>query len=193
MAERGYTMPEILIVVSLIGILTSAAVPFTANTLDRQRTAAAARYVSGRLMHARFEAVARSRFVAVQFALRPDGYRMRTFVDGNGDGVLTRDINRGVDVPITPEVRLADLFSGVTFGICTGVTSIVAGDPFNAADPIQIGSSALLSFNPNGSSTGGTVYLRGRQLNQSAVRVLGATARSRIFNFDFGRTKWNAQ
>ena len=135
-------------------------------------------------------AVKRSTFVALQFVLKPDGYWFRLYQDGNRNGVLARDISRGVDPPVGVDERLDRQFPGVTFGICAGVTPVVPGDAFNASDPIQIGSSSLMSFNPNGSSTAGTLYIRGRCPNQFAVRVLGVTARARIFHFDVADSQW---
>jgi type II secretory pathway pseudopilin PulG len=189
-SDRGSSLLEALVVVTLIVILAATAVPLAQNSLDRSRTAGAASYVASRLMLARFEAVKRSTFVAVQFVQRPDGYWFRTYQDGNSNGVLARDINRGVDKPIGVDERLDRRFSGVTFGICPGVTPVVPGDPFDVNDPIQIGATTIMSFNPNGSSTAGTVYVRGPGLHQFAVRVLGVTSRARIFHFDFPDGKW---
>jgi prepilin-type N-terminal cleavage/methylation domain-containing protein len=189
-SERGYSLIEVLAVVTLAAILAAAAVPLAHNTLDRSRTAGAASYVASRLMLARLEAVKRSTFVAVQFVLKPDGYWFRTYADGNGNGVLARDISRGVDPPIGSDERLDRQFPGVMFGICPGVTPVVPGDPFDLTDPIQIGPSTVMSFSPDGSSTAGTLYIRGLLDSQFAVRVLGVTARARIFHFDFGDGKW---
>ena len=72
----------------------------------------------------------------------------RTYVDGNRNGVLTRDIARGIDLPITAVERLDYHLAGVEFGIHPNVTGIDPG-PFNTSDPIQIGSSTLLSFSPD--------------------------------------------
>ena len=144
-------------------------------------------------MQARFEAVKRSASVAVQFAEKSDGYWFRTYIDGNGNGVLARDISRGIDRPLGPAEQLEQRFTGVTFGICPNVTAVVPGDSFDSSDPIQIGQSTLMSFAANGSSTAGSVYIRGTKLNQFAVRVLGVTARSRILVFDFGVGKWNTR
>jgi prepilin-type N-terminal cleavage/methylation domain-containing protein len=191
--DEGYSLLEVLAVVSLIVILAAAAVPLAHNSVDRSRTAGAASYVASRLMLARLEAVKRSTFVAVQFVQKPDGYWFRTYADGNGDGVLARDISRGVDPPIGTDERLDRQFPGVTFGICPGVTPVVPGDAFNTSDPIQIGQSTLMSFNPNGSSTAGILYIRGAGASQFAVRVLGVTARARIFHFDFADGKWRTQ
>jgi hypothetical protein len=134
--------------------------------------------------------VKRSTFVGVQFVLKPDGYWFRTYADGNHNGVLARDITRGVDPPIDVEQRLDRQFHGVTFGICAGVPPVVAGDPFNTDDPIQTGQSSVMSFNPNGSSTSGSLYIRGECPNQYAVRVLGVTARARVFHFDAADRIW---
>lgn len=190
MSDRGYTLIEMLAVVAVIGITCAAAVPLALNSLDRSRTAGAASYVASRLMLARLDAVKRSTFVAVQFVSKPDGYWFRTYMDGNGNGVLARDISRGVDPPVDADQRLDRQFPGVTFGICAGVPPVVPGDPFNTSDPIQIGPSTLMSFNPNGSSTAGTLYIRGACPNQFAVRVLGVTARARIFHVDVADGIW---
>jgi len=188
--NRGYSLIEVLVVLTVIVTTAAAAVPLALNGLDRSRAAGAASYVANRLMLARLDAVKRSKFVAVQFVLRPDGYWIGTYADGNGNGVLSRDISRGVDVAVGPEQRLDQQFPGVTFGICAGVPPVATGDALNPADPIQIGSSSLMSFNPNGSSTAGTLYIRGSCPNQFAVRVLGVTARTRIFHFDAADGRW---
>lgn len=190
MSDRGYSLIEALAVVTLMAIMAATAVPLALNSLDRSRAAGAASYVASRLMLARLDAVKRSTFVAVQFVSKPDGYWFRTYADGNGNGVLARDITRGLDPPIGADERLDRQFPGVTFGICAGVTPVIPGDPFDTSDPIQTGSSTVMSFNPNGSSTAGTLYIRGRRDTQFAVRVLGVTARARIFHFDFSDGKW---
>jgi hypothetical protein len=161
--------------------------------LDRARAAAAARYVAARLANARFEAVKRSAFVAIRFTQDASGYWLRTYVDGNGNGVLSADIGTGIDPPISTPERLDYHFSGVTFGIQPNVTGLDPGEPFNSADPIQIGASTLLSFNPNGSSTPGTLFICGRRASQFAVRVLGTTGRTRVFRFSFEEGVWRSR
>ena len=189
MESKGYSLLEALMAMTIMVIVGGAAIPLAHNSVDRSRAAAAARYVAGRMAMARFEAVRRSAHVAIRFIEDVDGYCIQAFADGNRNGVLTHDIARGVDLPITASERIDSHFSGVRFGIQPNVTGIDPG-PFNAADPIQIGSSTLLSFNPNGSSTSGTVFLHGLRGNQFAVRVLGVTGRTRVFEFNFGTGTW---
>lgn len=175
--------------ITIMAIAGGAAIALAHSSVDRSRAAAAARYVAGRMAMARFEAVRRSAHVAIRFIQRGDEYWIQAYADGNRNGVLTHDIAAGLDLPITIEERLDYHFSGVQFGIHPNVTGIEPG-PFNSADPIQIGSSSLLSFNPNGSSTSGTVFLHGQRGNQFAVRVLGPTGRTRVLEFNFAAGTW---
>jgi prepilin-type N-terminal cleavage/methylation domain-containing protein len=187
--SNGYSLLEMLMVMTLMVIVGGVAIPLAHSSVDRSRAAGAAGYVAGRMAWARLEAVRRSANVALRFVSQPDGYWVRTYVDGNRNGVRTADIALGIDLPLTAAERLDTHFSGVEFGIQPGVTGIDPG-PFNASDPIQIGASTLLSFSPTGSSTSGTLFIRSLRGNQFAVRVLGATGRTRIFEFNFGAQTW---
>jgi prepilin-type N-terminal cleavage/methylation domain-containing protein len=187
--SKGYSLLEVLMAITVMVIVAGTAIPLAQSSVDRTRTAAAAHYVAGRVAMARFEAVRRSAYVAIQFVQQPDGYRLRSYVDGNRNGVLARDIALGIDLPISAVEQLENHFSGIEFGIHPNVTGIDPG-PFNTADPIQIGSSTLLSFSPAGASTPGTLFLHSRRGNQFAVRVLGATARTRILEFNSAAGTW---
>jgi prepilin-type N-terminal cleavage/methylation domain-containing protein len=189
---KGYSLLEVLMAITLMVIVGGAAIPLAHASVDRSRAAGAASYVAGRMALARFEAVRRSAHVAIRFIAQPDGYWLQSYVDGNRNGVLTRDIALGLDPPITAGERLDYHFSGIEFGIGPNVTGIDPG-PFNTSDPIQIGSSTLLSFSPTGSCTSGTLFIRGLRGNQFAVRVLGVTGRTRIFEFNFGARRWIAR
>jgi prepilin-type N-terminal cleavage/methylation domain-containing protein len=189
MTRNGYSLLEVMMAITIMVIVGGAAIPLAHGTVDRSRAAGAANYVAGRLTLARFEAVRRSARVAIRFVERGDGYWLQTYIDGNRNGVRTSDIEGGIDTPITAEERLDYHFSGIAFGIQSGVTGIDAG-PFNTSDPIQIGNTTLLSFSPTGSSTSGTLFIRGLRGHQFAVRVLGATGRTRILEFNFGQGIW---
>lgn len=177
-------------VISITIVIGGAAIPLAYGNAERSRTAGAASYVAGRFAAARLQAVRRSAHVAIRFVQAGDSYVLRTYVDGNRNGVLARDITSGIDTPISSEERLEERFAGVTFGILPEVTSVDPGEPFNPADPIQIGSSTFVSFSPIGSCTSGTVFIRALQRQQFAVRILGATGRTRILRFDFGSRTW---
>jgi hypothetical protein len=128
---------------------------------------------------ARARAVMRSATVALRFDADERGVACGVFVDGNGNGIRVRDIAAGIDEPLEPMTRLSDLFPGVAIGLSD-----------ETADPVQIGSSSVMSFTPLGTATSGTIYLRARDGSQFAVRVLGATGRTRVLRYMPGTKQW---
>jgi hypothetical protein len=115
---------------------------------------------------------------------------LTVYEDGDRDGIRTADIRRGIDREIAPAERLTDRFIRVRFGFLDGVGAIDNNDRGDAGDPIRAGASNIMTFSPNGSATGGTLYLRGKTRSQYAVRVLGVTGRTRVFQYHTGTTRW---
>lgn len=164
------------------------AIPSFLSGLDDLRSRAAARYVSSRFFDARMEAVKRSTKVACRFMPDGDDYTLGTYRDGNGNGVLSADIARGVDSEVAAPVRLSALFGGVRFGIAAGVPLIDGGF---ATSPIRVSGGALVTFGPDGTASTGSVYMRGAREAQYAVRVFGITGRTRVFKYVRGTGAWN--
>jgi prepilin-type N-terminal cleavage/methylation domain-containing protein len=178
----GFTLLELLFVMALVLVLSGIAIPQTLATIDASRATAAARYLSGRLQLARTLAVQRSAAVAIRFETDGRDVRFSMYQDGNHNGVRTRDIEVNIDRQIEQPVRLSELFPGADFGLTV--------DQQNA-DPIQLGGPDLLTFTPAGTSTSGSLYLKGRDGSQYAVRVLGATGRTRLQRYDERKRKWS--
>jgi prepilin-type N-terminal cleavage/methylation domain-containing protein len=186
--QAGLTLLELLFVLSLSVILSAMAIPELLGGLDEMRTAAAARYVSGRLAEARMEAVKRSRRVGYRFQPFADDYRFTPFADGNGNGVRTADIAKGIDRPIGTGDSLSEKFGHVRFGLLPGVPLIDGSAA--GGDPIRLGNSDILTFNPNGSTSSGSLYLCGRRHAQYAVQIFGVTGRTRVFKYVRGVNRW---
>jgi type II secretory pathway pseudopilin PulG len=185
----GYSFVELLFVIGLLATLSVIAVPATLAGLDDSRTVGAARYIAARLQRARMEAVMRSADVGVRFTLSNGKYAYAVYVDGNSNGIRSADITRGVDRLLMPAERLADQFTNVDFGALPGLPPVDSVGPSPGSDPIRLGSSNIASFSANGTSSSGSLYIRGRQA-QYVVRLFGDTARSRIFRFDAPTNQW---
>jgi len=95
---------------------------------------------------------------------------LSSFADTNRNGVLTREIDDGVESRLDGPTMLAALFPGVA------VT--------------DEGMVRLFSFSPDGTATTGSLYLRSRDGTRFAIRVLGVTARVRIERFVVARGDW---
>jgi hypothetical protein len=187
----GYSFLELMMAMTLGVLLTAAAVPEYLTGLDDLRARGAAHHLSGRLQRARMDAVRRSAMVGVQFTRAPDGrYSYAVYLDGNRNGVLTRDIQSGIDRPIAAAERLPDQFPGIEFGTIPGLPPVDAGGTAPGTDPVRLGSGSIASFSALGTATSGTVYIRGRRDSQYAVRIFGETGRTRLLKFEPRTGTW---
>jgi Tfp pilus assembly protein FimT len=176
------TVVELLFTTTVIALAIGISIPGVWRGLDRARSRAAARYLAQQCGLARLDAVSRGRYVALQFVAAGDDFAVQVVADGNRNGVRTDDIEAGVDRPISARSLLAHDYAGVRIALDT---SLGLG-----SDPIRVGGARLLSFSPHGTATSGTVYVLGRDGVQLAVRVLGATGRSRVLRYDAGTARW---
>ena len=176
----GYTLLELLFVTALVITLAGVAVPLVLTSLDRSRGRLAARFLGTRMALARSLAVSRTAAVALRFEETPRGITFALYQDGNRNGVRSADISSNIDRRIEAPLLLADQFAGAEIGLIPGMGS----------DPVQIGNSNILTFTPAGTATSGTVYVRGRDNSQWAVRVLGATGRTRVLRYEPRTGQW---
>lgn len=176
----GYSVIELLFVTVLAAVVVGIAAPQFLVTLDRQRSWAAARYLAARMAMARSYAVTRSAHVALRFIGEGSDVTFQMFFDDNHNGVRTVDIASKVDRAIGAPSRLSELFPGVVIGILGDV----------GTDAVRIGPTNLMSFTPLGTATPGTIYVRGRDGLQLAVRVTGATGRTRVLRYVPRTQRW---
>ena len=163
-----------MFVVAIAAVLAGAAVPMVLGSLDRSRGLIAAKYLGSRFALARTMAVTRRVSVGLRFVETPRGISFQVYQDGNRNGILSVDIDRQIDRPIEPATQLFDLFPGVHIGLIAEMA---------AMDAVQLGRTNILSFSPRGTATSGTIHVRGRDGTQWAVRVLGATGRTRVLKY----------
>jgi len=187
--EAGTSLVEALMAAVVALILGALSVPALTAQRDALHAAGAARHVAALVHTARAEALKRGVHVALVFQASRDGLRFAMFADGNYDGVRSADMAAGVDHQVSAWVRIGDQFPGAAFGIVPGAADPDSGSPLTGS-PLKLGGSSLLSFGPAGGATSGTVYLRGPANQQYALRLLGATGRSRLLRFDFGEKRW---
>ena len=178
---QGFSVMDLVFSCAVLCVLCAVVVPQTLTTIERSRGLAAARYLAGRMALARAQAVGRSTTVALRFVEGPQGISISVFQDGNRNGVRAVDIDQQIDRAVDETLMLSDLFPGVEIGL----TPQAAG-----TDPVQLGGTNILSFTPHGTSSSGSLYVRGRDGTQWVVRVLGATARCRVLRYVQASGEW---
>jgi type II secretory pathway pseudopilin PulG len=190
-SAQGYSLVEIVVVAALGVTLTALSLPQLSTGLDDYRAWGAARYLATRLQRTRMEAIERSAAIGMRFVRDGASYAYAEFVDTNHNGVLTREIDSGVDWPLRRAERLSEQFPGVDFGTLPNLPPIDAGATAPGSDPVRLGRSDIATFTPLGTATTGTLYILGRGGAQYAVRIFGETGKTRLLKFDRRAARWN--
>jgi hypothetical protein len=191
--EKGFTLLEVLIYSAvLVTVMMVSGPPLLRLSGDlRLRTAAAE--AAAVLRGARFTAIRYNAHVAVRFRARAEGpVTYSVYRDGDGDGVLSRDITKGVDPELSPPRPLGDGHA-IRFGFPPGLKVRDPGDPgawMKTEDPVRFNSSDMASFGPLGESTPGSLYLTDGDRRLAVVRVFGRTGKIRVLIYDFATQKW---
>lgn len=189
---RGAALIDLVAAAGLCMVVMTIAVPVVGGTLERERTVIGTRFIAGELQRARLQALHRGQSVAVRFELSGARTTMQLFADGNGNGVLQSDVDRGVDVALTPASAIDEQARSVSLRInqaildVAGSATLLPGD-----DPLRIGNTSFVTFSPLGTSSSGTMYVAAPNGPQLAVRVYGATSRIRVLMFDAPTRQWH--
>jgi prepilin-type N-terminal cleavage/methylation domain-containing protein len=194
-AGRGFTLIELLAVLAVAVLVLALGAPALLEATARLRVELAAAEVAGALRAARSHAIRRGELVAVKFRIGADGRVTFTlYRDGDGDGVLNRDIDSGVDPEVAPAQSLAHLGRRVRFGFPPGRPPRDPGDPRRRLDrrddPIRFNRSDLASFSSLGGSTPGSLYLTDGRRQLVVVRLFGRTAKVKVLRWDARRDAW---
>lgn len=193
--ERGFQLVELLVVLAIFALFLAMTAPPILRISGELRLRLAAGEVATAMSLARSTAVRYCTNVALKFKPRADGRSTwALYRDGDGDGVLTKDIDKGVDPQMAPPRQLEQIGSRVRFGFPPGRPARDPGDPSSwlrrGDDPIRFNSSDLASFGPLGTATPGTVYLTDNSGALAAVRVTGRTGKVKVLVYDFGEEVW---
>lgn len=193
--EWGFQLYELLVVLAVLSTIATIGIPRVLDWSRHLKMDLAAHELVGVLRLARSYAIRHSTKVGVKF--RPGVKTGTTFTlhrDGDGDGVLTADIDSGVDPAIGPPRQLAHFGSFARFGFPPGPAPRDPSDPGSRLDrlddPIRFNRSDIASFNHLGGSTPGSLYLTDGRYLLSAVRVFGRTGKVRIIRYDPETEEW---
>ena len=194
-SDRGVSLAEMTAVLAVLGLVFAMSVPALWEILAEEALATASREVAGILTAARARAVFQGAEVGVKWVANAGDLVLTVYQDGNGNGVTTVDIKKGVDRLVAGPYWLGSRYPGVNFSFVPGMDG---ADPGGApigdlSDPVRFGRSNICSFSPVGNASPGTVYLSNRKRRQAAVRVSPATAKIQIWTWHGKKQKWIAR
>jgi type II secretory pathway pseudopilin PulG len=186
--EAGASLTELVILLVVASVLVAFAVPTAGATIDAGRISQAANVMASRFRLARLEAVSQSRSIALVFDQVGAIWTFRVCADGNGNGIRRAEIMSGMDACMEGPQDLHAMFAGVQIAVDATLRG-PSGEP-PSPDPVRFGSSNLASFSALGSCTAGTLFLRSPMGAQYAVRVAGATGRTRVLRYSPATRAW---
>lgn len=190
----GYTFIELLFIGSLLGVLVSMTIPSLVFWSGVVHVRLAAGEVAGFLSEARMYSIRHRSNVAIRFENVVEGPRLAMYRDGDGDGVRSNDIRRGIDPQLMLPRVVAMTGADVRFGFPAGRSPKDPSDPsrrlVRLSDPIRFNRSNMASFSALGTATPGTVYLTADDRHLAAVRVNGRSGHITILLYDRDREVW---
>jgi prepilin-type N-terminal cleavage/methylation domain-containing protein len=194
MKPNGFSAIEAVVVIALLGIVLSISVPTLSALRDHGRTAAGARVLATELNHLRWVSVARRRGTGLFFERGPVGWGWRIVEDGNGNGIRTGEIRRGVDATLSGPHRLEERVEKVRLGFPPGgpfpAIPPRRGNISNLDDPVQFGRSDVVAFSPLGRSSSGTLYVTDGRRALYGIVLFGPASRVRVWRFDPDHRRW---
>ena len=188
----GYTAAELVAVLAIVGAVTALVAPGIFQLSAAHAVRSSAGEVRAMLFQARALALSRGRYVGVKFRKNGNRYEWALYGDGNGNGIRTAEIAKGVDPPLGIAIPWSR--NDVRPGILQGSRVPDPGDPDKALDrlddPIRFNASDICSFSPIGESTPGSIYLWDGRDRMAVVRVFGRTAKVRTLYYRRGEKEW---
>lgn len=179
-ARRGFTLPELLLVLLVVGVLSALVVPKI--EVVKYRMDGAARGVMAALVSAQRQAVSRQHDVVVAFDTV--NRRLRIHQDRNRDGVVDGD----------EPTRIVPFDDGVEFGL-GGAPALGGSAPVTFTET-QDGMPVIRFIRNGSASEEGYVYLTSTRASRTgkapgdarAVEVVRATGR--VTWYYYGSDQW---
>lgn len=188
----GYALVELLAVLLILGFLFAVGLPALAQISAQISLKTACVDLASMLNQVRAQAAFDGKDVGVKWQLTEDDLIYTVYADGNGNGILSDDIRRGIDPRVAGPVSLKKRYPGITFSFFPGFKG---ADPGGApigdlSDPIRFGRSDICTFSPMGRATPGSLYMSNGRDRQAVIRVSPMSAALQVYDWVPGARKW---
>jgi len=189
----GASLVELLAVLVILSCAAAAAAPAAVHLKAAVSMRSAAAELAVIFQRARALAITRGVNVGLKFRKNGDRWEWTVYRDGNGNGVRSIEIVRGIDRPMG--LAYTWMRNDVRPGIIPDAPVPDPGQPGrnlqNPSDPIRFNSSDICSFTPAGESTPGSVYLWDGRDRMAVLRVYGRSAKLRALFYRRGSSRWS--
>ena len=190
---HGFSLVETTVTLAILGGTAMLSIPAAAEISRQLTMRAACNEVAAIFTRARALSVFERRDVGIRWTSVGGDVTFAVYQDMNGNGVLTEEIRKGIDVLVEGPVSMKRRYPGIDFSFLPGFTALDPnGDPIgNLSDPVKFGRSDICTFTPLGHASPGSIYLSNGRSRQGLVRISPSSARIQIFEWETGRKAWN--
>jgi hypothetical protein len=192
--ERGAGLAGVLMLLAIVGLVLGVSLPSVSHAVRGARIRAGTLEMVSAMRTMRHRAIAESRSHGLVFTPRGDDWEYALFVDGDGDGLRTRDVHRGVDLLVGGPWRLSRRHPTVRPGFLPleRLRRIPPARGFlrDLSDPVRFGRSDIIACSANGRCSSGTLYLTDGMAAQWAVVLYGVTGRLRVLRYTPEEEQW---
>ena len=188
---RGFSVVGLTLVLAIAATIVALAAPGYAELQSSVAIRSAAGEAGAAFFHARSLAISRGRNVGLRFRLVGTRYQWTVYADGNGNGIRSADISRGIDFPIASRPwQRNDIRPAILTGTPVPDPGQEGAFLDRLSDPIRFNSSDICSFSPIGESTPGSIYLWDGRDRMAVIRVFGRSAKIRTLYYRRGERTW---
>jgi len=177
--SAGSSLPELVILLGVMAALLHAVAPEWVRWRQRQRVEGAADELALLVASLRVRSASAGCAFGVRFRADPPNLEWDIVRDGDGDGIRSADIRRGIDVVIAGPYVLSTRYRGVRVGLPEGLRPPAGGTL--PADGVAFGRADLLAVHPGGTTSSGSVYLCDAWGRCAGVRLHGVSGRVSVW------------
>ena len=175
----GSSLPELVVLLGVMAALLHAIGPEWVRWRQRQRVVGAVDELALLVAALRVRSASAGQAFGVRFRAQPPDLEWDIVMDGDGDGIRSDDVRRGIDAVVAGPHVLAARYPGVRVGLPSGVRPPAGGTL--PEDGVAFGRADLLAVHPEGTTSSGSVYLCDLWEHCAAVRLYGASGRISVW------------
>ncbi len=189
---RGMNLLEATTGLFIVTLAMAVSMPTLSDLLSQFMLRQACWDISTLLHQAAYRAVTFRKDVGVRWVAIAGDVTLTGYEDGNGNGVLSEDIRRGIDTVVFGPISMKGRYPSISFSFIPGFSGLDPNrEPIgDTSDPIRFGRSNISTFSAIGHASPGSVYLSDTKKRQAIVRITPGSGKIQAYEWLEASRSW---